>query len=110
MLAKKLRLSTEDFSAFARKHPNTTRRGAFFTVKNYATASSTARFGVIVSTKVDARASERNRIKRIAYDFFRDSGATLPARDYACIAQPSAAGKTAEELRADLAMIFGVRN
>ncbi|MBI2406334.1 MAG: ribonuclease P protein component [Candidatus Harrisonbacteria bacterium] len=112
MLAKKFRLSAEDFSAFVRKRPNGTRRGAFFAVKSYATTSSTARFGVIVSTKVDARATKRNRVKRLAYDFFRAAAPTLPVRDYVCIAQPSAAGKDAKELRADLATLFShkIRN
>ncbi|MCG6118390.1 MAG: ribonuclease P protein component [Aquimonas sp.] len=61
-----------------------------------------ARLGFAISRKVDKRAVVRNRLKRIARDWFRHCRHQLPAGDYVLMARPEAAVATNEALRADL--------
>lgn len=61
-----------------------------------------ARLGFAISRKVDKRAVVRNRLKRIARDWFRRIRAQLPPGDYVLMARPEAAVATAEALLADL--------
>jgi ribonuclease P protein component len=60
------------------------------------------RIGFAVSRKVDRRAVVRNRIKRIARDFFRRNREQLPAGDYVFMAKREAAIASRHELHRDL--------
>lgn len=62
----------------------------------------TARLGFAISRKVDSRAVVRNRLKRIAREWFRHCRAELPAGDYVLMARPEAASAPRAALHADL--------
>ncbi|MCX7034518.1 MAG: ribonuclease P protein component [Arenimonas sp.] len=64
------------------------------------------RLGVTVSKKVDKRAVGRNRIKRIAREFFRHEKASLPPGDYVLLVQPGAKLLSNEEIRGQLVPLF----
>lgn len=61
-----------------------------------------ARLGFAISRKVDKRAVVRNRLKRVARDWFRHCRTLLPAGDYVLMARPEAASAASEALHADL--------
>jgi len=67
---------------------------------------SIARLGISVSKRVAALAVERNRIKRIARDSFRQRRTQLPHGDYVLLAQRGAAGAPAEALRDALSSLW----
>jgi ribonuclease P protein component len=60
------------------------------------------RIGFAVSRKVDKRAVVRNRIKRVAREFFRQQRAVLPAGDYVFMGRREAAQASTQQLRDDL--------
>ena len=64
MLAKKYKLNIAEF---IKKRPTFVKKGPFFAVKIVANGLSYSRFGVVVGKKVDKRATERNKIKRLFY-------------------------------------------
>ena len=64
------------------------------------------RLGVAVSRKVDKRAVGRNRLKRIAREYFRGESARLPPGDFVLIAQPGASALDAPAVRAQIDMLF----
>jgi ribonuclease P protein component len=71
----------------------------------HAVAAARPRLGLAVSRKVDTRAVERNRIKRIARDSFRRYTLHAPL-DCALVARREAAGADAALLRADLESLW----
>ena len=71
----------------------------------HAVAAEQPRLGLAVSRKVDTRAVERNRIKRIARDSFRNYSAHA-SLDCAIVARREAAGAAAPLLRADLESLW----
>ncbi len=64
------------------------------------------RLGVTVSKKVDKRAVGRNRIKRVAREFFRHERQHLPPGDYVLLVQPGAKLLANNELRGQLRPLF----
>jgi len=60
------------------------------------------RLGLAVSRKVDTRAVQRNRIKRVARESFRTSRELVPAADLVLVALRQAASAPNDELRAEL--------
>ena len=64
MLAKQYKLNIAEF---IKKRPTFVKKGPFFAVKIMANGLSYSRFGVVVGKKVDKRATERNKIKRMFY-------------------------------------------
>lgn len=56
-----------------------------------------------VSRRVSKRAVDRNRIKRLVRESFRQQRARLPVQDILVIALPEAAKANAESLRTELA-------
>ena len=65
-----------------------------------------ARMGSAISRKVDGRAVERNRIRRIVREWFRHAREALPPADYFVNAKPEARGVAAADLRRDLDHLF----
>ena len=65
-------------------------------------AAEKPRLGLAVSRKVDTRAVQRNRIKRVARESFRTSRDVIPAADLVLVALRQAAAASNDELRADL--------
>ena len=68
MLAKYYKLNIAEF---IKKRPSFVKKGPFFAVKIAANGLSYSRFGVVVGKKVDKRATERNKIKRMFYEAIR---------------------------------------
>lgn len=64
--------------------------------------SATARLGLAVSRKVSKRAVQRNRIKRIVRESFRNQREGLPPFDVLVIARASAVAIDSPALHADL--------
>lgn len=62
-----------------------------------------ARLGMAVSRRVSLRATQRNRIKRVIRESFRDTRNALPEADILIIARPGAAAVDNATLRAELA-------
>ncbi|MDP3880787.1 MAG: ribonuclease P protein component [bacterium] len=88
MLSKELRLNVSDFKA---KKPLQQRRNAYFLLKVFSSEEENPRFGVVVSKKVHALASSRNKLRRRIFDFFRENlGKIAKGRDYLLIVSPSA--------------------
>ncbi|WP_395790862.1 ribonuclease P protein component [Aquimonas sp.] len=80
--------------------------GAFYRCTALAQPESEAnprpRIGFAVSRKVDKRAVVRNRIKRVAREFFRQQRNLLPPGDYVFMGRREAALATPQQLRDDL--------
>lgn len=78
--------------------------GAYYRCTALALADDDAgpRIGFAVSRKVDKRAVVRNRIKRVAREFFRQQRAVLPAGDYVFMGRREAAQASPQQLRDDL--------
>lgn len=92
MLAKKYKLPIQDFVGRSGKIV----RGPYFFLKIFpaknasdSAAIEASRFGIVISKKVASRATERNRIKRIIFDFFQKTISQLPINDYLLVAAPS---------------------
>ncbi|HPA01833.1 MAG TPA: ribonuclease P protein component [Chiayiivirga sp.] len=64
--------------------------------------SSSARLGMAISRKVDKRAVERNRIRRLIREWFRHRNAHWPAGSLIVTGRPEASGVSADQLHADL--------
>lgn len=64
-------------------------KSPFFLVKIYPASEEFSRFGVTVSAKVAKKATERNRLKRLAYNFLRDYYKEIPLGDYWITVLPS---------------------
>lgn len=69
MLAKRYKLNIAEF---IKKRPSFVKKGPFFAAKTVKNDLSYSRFGVVVGKKVDKRATERNKIKRMFYRIIRE--------------------------------------
>jgi ribonuclease P protein component len=65
---------------------------AWFTVISAHGPGPVARLGLAVSRKVSRSAVQRNRIKRLVRESFRQHSPHLPALDIVVMARPGAAG------------------
>jgi ribonuclease P protein component len=80
-----------DAAAFGRVFDKATRsRDQIFTVLCRRNETSTGRLGLAISKKHCRRATERNRIKRIIRESFRQQQALLSGLDVVVINQPGA--------------------
>ncbi|MDI3496135.1 MAG: ribonuclease protein component [Patescibacteria group bacterium] len=78
-----------------------------FGVKILKTESNISRLGIIVNKKVSKKAVERNRIKRIIRDFFKNEIENLKlGRDIVIIVFPEELNKKKAEIEKDLAIIL----
>jgi len=58
-----------------------------------------SRFGFVISTKIDKRATVRNRIKRLLRQAIRERLEKIPAGfDFVLVVRPNIAGKSYEEI------------
>ena len=64
------------------------------------------RLGLVVPKRIVARASDRNRIKRIARESFRAIGPSLPALDLVLVARAGAGELERAALRAACDQLF----
>lgn len=93
-----------DFGAL--RHAKGRVRGTYFMLRYGPNACRTARLGMAVSRRVSTRAVERNRIKRLIRESFRQRRAHLPHVDILVIAHRDAAGKPAPALRGELEALW----
>lgn len=77
-----------------------------FTVLGCTNDRAHARLGLAISRKAARRATDRNRLKRIAREAFRHHHATLTGLDLVVMARPAAAAATNAELRASLERLY----
>lgn len=75
---------------------------AVFLVRPDAAAPRNARLGMAISRKVDKRAVERNRIRRLIREWFRHRHAQWIPGDLVISGKPEASGVDAAQLFADL--------
>lgn len=68
--------------------------------------ATTARFTVVVSTKVSKLAVRRNRIKRVVREFLRLHISALGPADFMIIVRPSVARFTPAELRGSIERVL----
>jgi len=88
-----------DAAAFGRVFDKATRsRDKLFTVLCRRNQTSIARLGLAISKKHCRRATERNRIKRIIRESFRQQQVLLSGLDIVVINQPGAATATRQEI------------
>ncbi|MCB1906722.1 MAG: ribonuclease P protein component [Rhodocyclaceae bacterium] len=100
----RLRKTDEFSSVFAFRRAL---RGRFFTLHYRPAEGASARLGLIVAKKLARRAVQRNLMKRIAREAFRQCRAGLPTVDLIVrlTAPPQQASR--RELRADLDQLLG---
>lgn len=67
-------------------------RDRYFTVLARSGESGAARLGLAVSRRVDKRAVQRNRLKRLIRESFRHNKQRVAGLDLVVIARPAAAG------------------
>jgi ribonuclease P protein component len=77
----------------------------YFTILARASEQTTPRLGLTVSKRVAKRAVDRNRVKRLARETFRQLN-ELPNWDFVVLARPAAASATKAELRRSLERLF----
>lgn len=96
MLSKKYRLS----SAELKKTKRVFKKSQFFSIKQSPSGLAHGRVAVVVSKKVAKLASERNRIRRAAYSFFRKNKGVLEKekKDLVLIVRPPAGELSAQAI------------
>lgn len=77
-----------------------------FTVLGCSNESGHARLGLAISRKSARRATDRNRLKRLAREVFRHHQAALAGFDLVVMARPGAVAATNPELRASLERLY----
>lgn len=96
MLAKKFKLNIAEF---IKKRSTFVKKGPFFAVKYVANGLSYSKFGVVVGKKVDKRATERNKIKRMFYRVIRERNLqNIPGQDVMIVIYPEIKQFSNEEL------------
>lgn len=97
MLAKRFKLNIGEF---IKKRPTFVKKGPFFAVKYMPNGLSYNRFGVVVSKKVDKRATERNTIKRMFYEAIRRrTTQNIPGQDVMIIIYPEIKQFSREDIK-----------
>ncbi|MDP2696229.1 MAG: ribonuclease P protein component [bacterium] len=94
MLAKKFRLPIQEF--YRKSSQNT--RTKYFTLKIFKPEKSYARLGIVVSKKVASKASGRNSLRRLIFNFARDNYQRLVVNDYLIILLPVSAKVSKDDL------------
>lgn len=88
MLAKKFRLPIRSWMKDKNKKAST-KKGIFFIVKILPNNLGFSRFGTIISLKTAKKATQRNRLKRIIFNFIRLNNLNLrPGKDFLMITLP----------------------
>ena len=97
MLAKKYRLLIQQY---VRKSGKII-KNRYFQLKVFP-VNTHSQFGVIISKAVSSKATIRNYIKRIVFQFFADIINTLPIAGYLIIVYPESSKLTKQEILKEL--------
>lgn len=107
MLAKKFRLPIQlFFSASGGKKSGKSIKSRYFLLKIFPSNLTYSRFGIVVSTKVSKKATERNHLKRLIFNFLREKRVSLPIFDYLFILYPSIASATKKQITEELKKVL----
>ncbi|MBI2024525.1 MAG: ribonuclease P protein component [Candidatus Harrisonbacteria bacterium] len=106
MLAKRYKLPIQKFVG----KRGQLRKTPYFLLKNFITKLPHSRFGITVSVKVSKRATGRNRLRRMVYNFVRERLKTIKLGDYWISILPPAAELSREKFIAELIKILEIRN
>ena len=82
------------------------RHSDLFTAHVRINSGERARLGLAIGRRVSKRAVDRNLLKRLVREAFRQIAASLPVCDLVVTAKPGAASATRAELRGDLDRLF----
>ena len=85
MIAKNFRLSHSTWFMQRQKQPLRVINTPIVSLKIFPTTLLYSRIGIVVGTKINKRATARNRIRRAIYDVFQKNLKNLPTKDYICI-------------------------
>ncbi len=86
MLAKKFHLLVQKIAPNRLKKVKNQENNKYFIIKTAPNDFSFSRFGIIISQKVSKKVIERNRIKRIIFNFIRlNNFHKLPGKDFLII-------------------------
>ncbi len=100
MLAKNYKLPIRNFLL---KKPKTFSRSVNFIIRMMPNVLSFGRFGVIISKKVASKATKRNQIKRIIFNFIKVNKIHLqPGRDILITVLPKADSLDKKEIEKNL--------
>lgn len=102
MLSKKQRLPIQYFVGKKGK----LLKNPYFLVKIYSSSENFSRFGVTVSSKVAKKASQRNKLRRLAYNFLKDYYKEMPLADYWISVQHLAASISKENFIKELQKVL----
>jgi ribonuclease P protein component len=98
MLPKKFRLPIQQWMK-KRGRKIITKKSNFFIVKFMSNGLGYSRFGIIISSKIQKKAVERNRLKREIFNFIRLNNFHLrPGKDFLVVALPAVAGGIKREI------------
>ncbi len=79
-----------------------------FTLKIFPSSLGFSRFGVTISAKTAPKAVKRNELKRLIFNWAKESGSKLPVADYWLTALSPATGLPKERFLVELKKVFGV--
>ncbi len=104
MIAKKYKLPIQ---RVLRKKADAMSGSNFFSVKVFNNSLPISRFGIVISKKVSAKATERNKIKRKIFNFIQKRKIYLKGgKDFLIIVKPIAKNISNELLKKELQKIL----
>lgn len=103
MLAKKFRLRIQSQTTKQTRKSGIQQKNRYFIIKIIPNNFSYSRFGAIINRKVNKKATQRNRIKRIIFNFVRlNKLHQVPRKDILIIALPPINRLTQTEIQQEL--------
>jgi ribonuclease P protein component len=82
-------------------------RDRFFDLVLHPRAGNSPRLGLAISRKALPRAVDRNRVKRLVRESFRERAASLPGADVIIMVRAAVASAESSALRAGLEKLWG---
>ena len=98
MIQSKNRLKIGAFYGPGAPKPEKIIKNPRFSLKIFKSSGKYPRFGVVVGVALDKRSSERNRIKRTIFNFFRLNLEKFPPADYIIFPSKNMTSMTNDEI------------
>lgn len=102
MLAKKFRFPIQLFVGKKGKIV----KSSYFLLKIFTSEAGASRFGVTISNKTAPKATERNKFKRMVYNFAREYYKEIPIADYWLTILSAAVSLTKEDFKKELSRLL----